>query len=116
MRFGELADDPVILHTRVAESLRTTPAELAATLGLGPNAFASGSRTRRRKTQARLRQMVEILKRVEPAVSSPLVSYAWFRSEPLPGFGGATPGQLLQEGRAGHVHAYLDRIMDGGYA
>ena len=43
-------------------------------------------------------------------------AYAWFRAEPLPGFGGATPDQLLREGRAAHVHAYLDRIMAGGYA
>ena len=43
-------------------------------------------------------------------------AYAWFRAEPLPGFGGATPDQLVREGRAEHVHAYLDRIMAGGYA
>ena len=30
--------------------------------------------------------------------------------------GGATPGGLVREGRAEHVHACLDRIMAGGYA
>ena len=39
-----------------------------------------------------------------------------FRAEPLPGFGGATPDLLVRAGRADQVHAYLDRIMAGGYA
>ena len=54
--------------------------------------------------------------RVEDASGSPLAAYAWFRAEPLAGFGGATPDQLLREGKADQVHACLDRIMAGGYA
>ncbi len=70
-----------------------------------------------RKTQTRLREMVEILRRVEAYTgSSPLVTYAWFRSEVLPGFAGKTPGQLVREGEAGYVHACLDRMVAGGYA
>ena len=46
----------------------------------------------------------------------PLAAYAWFHAEPLPSFGGATPELLVREGRADHVHADLDRIMEGGYA
>ena len=74
------------------------------------------SRVRARKTQVRLRQMLEILNRVEAATGSPIAAYAWFRAESLPGFGGATPDQLVREGKAEHVHAYLNRIMAGGYA
>ena len=39
--------------------------------------------------------MLEILNRVEAETGSLLAAYAWFRSEPLPGFGGATPDLLL---------------------
>ena len=60
--------------------------------------------------------MLEILNRVEAETGSPLAAYAWFRSEPLPGFGGATAGLLLREDRGEHVHAYLDRVTAGGYA
>ena len=74
------------------------------------------SRVRARKTQTRLRQMLEILNRVEDVTGSPLAAYAWFRAEPLPGFGGLTPDGLVREGRADEVHAYLDRIAAGGYA
>ena len=64
----------------------------------------------------RLRQMLEILRRVEAEVGSDLVAYAWFRSEPLPGFGGMRPCQLVQGGKADMVHAYLDDVLAGGYA
>ena len=41
------------------------------------------SRVTARKTQVRLRQMMELLNRVEAATGSPLAAYAWFRGEPL---------------------------------
>ena len=116
MRFQDFVEDQVFSPTLITEALRTTKAEIAGTLGLGKDAFTRASRVRARKTQARLRQMLEILNRVEAVTGSPLAAYAWFRAEPLPGFGGATSDQLLREGRADHVHAYLDRIMAGGYA
>ena len=116
MRFQEFVEDQVFSPTLVAGALRTTKSQIAATLGLGRDAFARAPRIRARKTQVRLRQMLEILNRVEAATGSPLAAYAWFRAEPLSGFGGATPGQLLREGRADHVHAYLDRVTAGGYA
>ena len=116
MRFQELVEDQVFSPTLVAEMLRTTKSEIAATLGLGRDAFSRASRIRARKTQSRLRQMREILNRVEAMTGSPLAAYAWFRAEPLPGFGGVTPDQLLRQGCTERVHAYLDRIMAGGYA
>ena len=116
MRFQEFIEDQVFSPTLVADTLRTTKSEVAATLGLGKDAFTRASRIRARKSQVRLRQMLEILNRVESATGSPLAAYAWFRAEPLPGFGGATPDQLLRDGRADDVHAYLDRIAAGGYA
>ena len=116
MRFQEFIADGAFSPTLVADALRTTKSEIADTLGLGKDALARVSRIRARKTQVRLRQMLEILNRVEAVTGSPLAAYAWFRAEPLPGFGGATPDRLLREGRAEHVHACLDRIMAGGYA
>ena len=116
MRLDDFVEDQVLSPALVADALRTTKSEIAGTLGLGKDAFTRASRVKARKTQIRLRQMLEILNRVEDASGSPLAAYAWFRAEPLPGFGGATPDQLLREGRADQVHACLDRIMAGGYA
>jgi len=117
MQFQEFVEDRAFSPALIADALRTTKSEIAGTLGLGRDAFSRASRIRARKTQVRLRQMLEILNRVEAATGSPpLAAYAWFRAEPLPGFGGATANQLLREGRADHVHAYLDRVVAGGHA
>ena len=116
MRFQEFIEDQIFSPLLIAAELRTTKAEIAGTLGLGRDAFSRASRVRARKTQGRLRQMLEILNRVEAQTGSPLAAYAWFRAEPLPGFGGATADLLLREGKADQVHAYLDRVVAGGYA
>ena len=100
----------------VATQLKTTKAEIASTLGLSRDALSRASRVAATKTQMRLRQMLEILNRVESETGSPLVAYGWFRSEPLPGFAGMTPCQLVRDGKADSVHAYLDQVLAGGYA
>ncbi len=68
-------------------------------------------------TLARLRQVLEILRRVKVETGMGyLDAYAWFRAEPLPGFDGMTAERLVREGHADYVHAYLDDVADGGYA
>ena len=117
MQLQEVVEDQAFSPTLIAGALRTTKAEIAGTLGLSQDALSRITRIRARKTQARLREMVEILRRVEDYTGcSALVAYAWFRSEALPGFAGLTPDRLVREGKASYVHAHLDRIMAGGYA
>ena len=65
MRFEEFVDEQVFSPVLIANALRTTKSEIAGTLGLGKDAFTRKSRIRARKTQVRLRQMLEILNRVE---------------------------------------------------
>jgi len=116
MDFRSLTDDGAFSPELISSALRTTRAEIAATLGLGRDAFSRRDRVRAVKTQTRLREMVEILNRVEPLTGSPLAAYAWFRSEPLSGFGGLTAEQLVRDGHADFVRAHLDRVLAGGYA
>ena len=116
MQLGKLVEGRVFSPALVADELRTTRREIARTLGLGHDAFSRTSRIRARKSQVRLREMLEILNRVEPETGSPIAAYAWFRSARLPGFGGATPDTLVRDGKGDHVHAYLDRVAAGGYA
>lgn len=116
MQFQQFIENQVFSPELVATALRTTRGEIAQTLGLGQDAFSRAARIRARKTQTRLRQMLEILHRVSRHTGSDLAAYAWFRAEPLSSFGGMTPDQLLRDGKANDVHAYLDRVMAGGYA
>lgn len=116
MQLEKLVHDDLLSPTLIANELHTSKAELASTLGLDSHAFVRTVRIRASKSQARLRQMLDIVSRVEKETGSPLAAYAWFRTAPLPGFGGATPDSLVREGRGEHVHAYLDRVAAGGYA
>lgn len=101
---------------RIAEVLRTTKDEIARTVGLGRDALLRPDRVQSPRTQRRLREMVEILNRVEPRFGSALIAYAWYRSEPLAGFAGLTPMQLVREGRAVEVMEYIDAVDAGIHA
>ncbi len=116
IQFDAYIEGSLFSPAKIASALRTTQAEISETLGLASDALIRRQRMEATKTQTRLREMLEILNRVEPVTGSILGAYAWFRSEPLQGFGGQTPDQLVRAGHAGRVHAYLDRVMAGGYA
>ncbi|OYY80470.1 MAG: hypothetical protein B7Y61_15740, partial [Rhizobiales bacterium 35-66-30] len=73
-------------------------------------------RVRSDKTQRRLREMVEVINKVEPRFGSTLMAYAWYRSEPLPGFSGQTAMQLVRNGRVDDVLDYVDAVDVGVHA
>lgn len=113
MRLENFAEAGQFAPGRIAEALRTTREEVARTVGLGRDAVTRPERISSAKTQKRLREMVEILNRVEPRFGSSLVAYAWYRSEPLAGFSGLTAMQLVRDGRAGDVMDYIDAVEAG---
>lgn len=116
MEIRDMATQAGFSPNAIAAVLNTTKAELASTLGISRDALTRASRIGASKTQMRLRQMIEILNRVDAELGSQLLAYAWFRSEPLPGFANQTPCQLVRDGKADMVHAYLDQVLEGGYA
>lgn len=116
MQIEMFADKGLFAPGRIAEMLRTTRDELARSVGLGRDAVMRPDRVASARTQKRLREMVEILNRVEPRFGSALIAYAWYRSEPLAGFGGMTAMQLVREGRAAEVMDYIDAVEAGVHA
>jgi len=86
------------------------------TVGLGKDALQRRTRIQSNKTQRRLRELVEVLNKVEPRFGSALLAYAWYRSEPLPGFDGRTAMSLVREGKAMQVLDYIDAVDAGIYA
>lgn len=107
------AEGGVFAPKKIAAVLRTTTEEVARTVGLGRDAVQRRHRIRSDRTQRRLREMLEILNRVEPRFGSDLIAYAWLRSQPLAGFDGRTAMQLLREGRAPDVLDYIDAVDAG---
>ncbi|WP_163851448.1 MbcA/ParS/Xre antitoxin family protein [Pseudooceanicola aestuarii] len=101
---------------KIAAVLRTSSEEVAQTVGLGKDALQRRARINSDRTQRRLRELVEVLNKVEPRFGSDLMAYAWYRSEPLPGFDGRTAMQLVREGKAHQVLDYIDAVDAGVYA
>jgi uncharacterized protein (DUF2384 family) len=116
MSLAQYADNGMFSPRKIAQALRTTSEEVARTAGLGRDAVQRRDRVRSDKTQRRLREMVEIVNKVEPRFGSALMAYAWYRSEPLPGFSGRTAMQLVREGRADEVLDFIDAVDAGVYA
>ena len=108
--------DGTVETTRLSETLRVTKTELAAAAGLSRDAVSKSARLNAPSTQSRLRDMIEIINRVLPWAGSVPQAFAWYRAQPLPSFGDQTAEDLVKEGRAEAVKAYLSRIAVGSYA
>lgn len=113
--FGH-ADDSGAGVDVIAALLHVTKADLAIAIGLPREAVSKVSRLAAPNTQARLRDLMEILTRTQAWAGSIGQAFAWYRSQPLPSFGDQTAEDLVKEGRAEAVKAYLSRIAVGGYA
>lgn len=116
MSLAEYADDGLFAPQKIATAFRTTSEEVARTAGLGKDAVQRKDRVGSDRTQRRLREMVEVVNKVEPRFGSTLIAYAWYRSEPLPGFSGQTAMMLVRAGRADDVLDFIDAVDAGVFA
>ncbi len=111
-----IRSDGFVAPDGLSHALRIAKGELAVASGLSRDAVSKTTRLKARATQARLRDVAEIINRVLPWAGSPEQAFAWYRAQPLPSFGDRTAEDLVKEGRAEAVKAYLSRIAVGGYA
>lgn len=113
---SEVTGDKGVSPDRLSAALHITKSELALAAGLSRDAVSKAARSQSVVTQARLREVSEIINRVIPWAGSELAAYAWYRSQPLPSFGDATAEELVRQGLGEKVRAYLGRIAAGGFA
>jgi len=107
---GELAVE------RVAGTFGMSKSQLADTVGLTPETLYKASRARAPKTQARMREMLEIISLIAPWAGGKDQAMAWYRAQPIPACGGRTTEALVKSGQASVVRDYLDHIAMGGFA
>lgn len=105
-----------IAADRVAEAFRMTKLQLAGTLGLAPETLYKSSRAHAPKAQARMREMLEIIGRIEDWAGGKLQAMAWYRAQAIPAFGGRTAESLVKSGHAAAMRDYLDHLAMGGFA
>ena len=113
---SEVTGEKGVSPDRLSAALHITKSELALAAGLSRDAVSKAARSQSVVTQARLREVSEIINRVIPWAGSELAAYAWYRSQPLPSFGDATAEELVRQGLGEAVRAYLGRIAAGGFA
>ena len=79
---------------RLSFVLRVTKGELAVAAGLSRDAVSKTRRLQAPATQARLREVAEIINRILPWCGSVPQAFAWYRSQPIPAFGDQTAEDL----------------------
>jgi hypothetical protein len=112
-RFG---DDkaPFLSARRVAELLGVTLSELAALIGVARNTLAAKAGAR--KADAALSPVVRILAMAGEMAGGEQRAAIWFKHQPIPGWAGKTAYDLVGEGKADKVLAYLEAVRSGVYA
>lgn len=111
--FGE-GNTPFLSPRRVAELLGVTLSELAALIGVARNTLAAKAGAR--KVDAALSPVVRILTMAEEMAGDERRAAIWFKHQPIPGWAGKTAYDLVREGKADKVLAYLEAVRSGVYA
>lgn len=101
---------------QVADTFRMTKSQLAETAGLGVATISKAERRTAPKTQARVREVLEILSRIRDWAGGEAQAMAWYRAQPIPALDGRTAEALVKAGEAGAVRDYLDHLALGGFA
>lgn len=112
----DVSDQHGVSPRRLAAALRTAESELAIVAGLSPDALTKAVCIGSVATQSRLHEMCGIIDQIIPWAGNVPAAYACYRSRSLPSFGDATAEELVRQGWSNKLHAYLDRLKDGGFA
>jgi len=108
--------DGYVSPKALADQFHTTVKDVSYLTGISINILGKKARAHSKISQNRLRETVEIINRVTPWCGNVFQAYAWYRSEPLPGFGDLTAEDLVKDGKAEAIKRYIARIAEGGYA
>ena len=112
-RFGD-EPAPFLSARRVAETLGVNLSELADLVGVARNTLAA--RVGGRKVDAALSPVVRIVAMAGEMAGNEQRAAIWFKHQPIPGWAGKTAYDLVREGKADKVLAYLEAVRSGVYA
>lgn len=113
IRFGA-ESSPFLSARRVADLLGVNLGELATLVGVARNTLAA--KTGARKVDAALSPVVRILAMAGEMAGDEQRAAIWFKHQPIPGWAGKTAYDLVREGKADKVLAYLESVRSGVYA
>ncbi|MGB0496481.1 MAG: XRE family transcriptional regulator [Kangiellaceae bacterium] len=100
----------------VAKRFHTTLEEVGYFTGVALSTLQKRDRMISAKAQNQLQLVLDIISKITPWAGNTYKAYAWYRSEPIPAFGGLTAENLVTNGQAKIVKNYIEQIALGGYA
>jgi hypothetical protein len=112
-RFGD-GGSPFLSPHRLSEQLGVTQSELARLVGVARNTLTAKTATR--KVDVALSPVVRILTIAAEMAGDEGRAVIWFKHQPIPGWAGKTAYDLVGDGRADQVLAYLEAVRSGVYA
>ena len=112
-RFRE-GDVPFLSARRIAALLGVTLTELAALAGVARNTLTAKSGAR--KVDQALSPVARIVAMASEMAGGDERAALWFKHQPIPGWAGKTAYDLVREGKANKVLAYLEAVRSGVYA
>ena len=113
IRFGD-SGSPFLSAPRLSEQLGLTQSELAKLVGIARNTLTAKTATR--KVDAALSPIVRILAMAAEMAGDENRAVIWFKHQPIPGWAGKTAYDLVGDGKADQVLAYLEAVRSGAYA
>jgi uncharacterized protein (DUF2384 family) len=111
-----LNDRGVIVIERVTDRLGMTKEQFGQMIGVSAETLRKSARAESPKTQARVRDAVEIIDRVRDWAGGEAQATAWYKAQPIPAFGGRTAESIVKSGQAAPLRDYLDHLAMGGFA
>lgn len=105
---------PYLSARRVSEILGVNQSELAKLIGIARNTLVAKSGER--KVDHALSPVVRILIMAIEMTGDENRAVIWFKHQPIPGWAGKTAYDIVAQGKADNVLAYLEAARAGTYA
>ncbi|WP_228382261.1 MbcA/ParS/Xre antitoxin family protein [Tistrella mobilis] len=106
----------LIATQKIARVLGVPMPDVVDMLGVDKDSLLQRRGPRHTVAARRLKEMLEILQRVEAWAGGPRAALSWYRAYPIPALGNRTAESLVKTGGASAVRDYLDHVALGGYA
>jgi hypothetical protein len=109
-------EDDMISPAAMAKVFHITIDELSGITGIPKTSLKRVKQIKSVKTQAKLKEALEIINLITPWAESELQAFGWYRSEAIAALGNITAENAVKIGHGQSVKEYIEVISLGGYA
>jgi hypothetical protein len=111
-----ISDDGFIDPYLIANYFHTTIEYVSFLISLDFNILKNNHRSREHKCPSRLQAVIKIISKLTLWTNSDQLSYAWYRSEPVPAFGGLTAEHIVRQHNIEIEERYIEHLVADSFA